>query len=175
MRVFTLSLPRSRTAWLAAYLNGLGIFATHDAWRYAKQASDFREIFRGQGVACNSDSTNIWFYDEIKREFPEAKFVKIVRDLDEVKASVERTYGYADPDVLDRWHNMVLDADAHITIDFDEWDSDESYRLVRYMSNRWIDPNWHTLAHELDISITQDRAFADLELKAEHIAAKLRG
>lgn len=176
---FVLSMPRSRTAWFAAYLNGLGIPAYHDAWRYVKSAKELRELFRGYDYVVNSDSTNVLFYDELRQEFPEAKFIKINRSLADVKQSAELAYGKIDEAVFDIWHSILQKVEADRTVDFDEWGPGQSYELVRFITSKYIDMNWHGLAHDLKIEINLDRIFKDHELVSsgavEHISAKLRG
>jgi len=177
--VFTLSMPRSRTAWFAAYLNGLGIPAYHEAWKYAKNAKELRELWNGHDLVVNSDSCNILFYDEIRQEFPEAQFIKINRSLEEVKRSAELAYGEIDENILDRWYSILQKLPADREVEFEEWGPGQSYELVRFITDKWIDMNWHTLAHDLKIEVNLERVFKDHILVSsgavDHITAKLRG
>jgi len=177
--IFVLSMPRSRTAWFAAYLNGLGIPAYHEAWRYVKNAKEFRELWSGRDLVVNSDSINVLFYDEIRQEFPEAKFIKINRSLEEVKRSATASYGEIDESILDRWYSILQKVQVEREVEFEEWGPGQSYELVRFMTDKWIDLNWHTLAHAFKIEVNVERIFKDHMLVSsgavDHITAKLRG
>lgn len=181
--VFILSLPRSRTAWLAAYLNGLGIRAYHDAWRFVKNVKDMRQLLMHNDVSSklvvNSDSSNILFYDELRQEFPEATFIKINRNLADVKVSCAASYGNIDETALDIWFSILKKTEADFELDFETWGAKQSFELVRFLTDKWIDPNWHNLAHDLNIKISDERIFSDYVLVSSgavgHITAKSRG
>lgn len=96
--VFILSYPRSRTAWLAAYLTGAGVPCFHEAWKLADSAEAFRTLMesKGPGPVVNSDSSNVFFLPELQQTFPHATYIRIVNDLDAVLASLRASYGEYD-------------------------------------------------------------------------------
>jgi len=91
---FVLGLPRSRTAWLANWLTTDCSLCMHDAWRFANTAPELRQFLRSRDFSPtatryigSSDSSNGWRYDELKAEFPKAKFALIERPAEDVLVS----------------------------------------------------------------------------------------
>lgn len=89
---FIVSLPRSRTAWLANYLTCGDSFCFHEGL----MGCDSIKALKGKMEATrfpivgNSDCGNILFLEEIMDEFPEAKFVFIHRSPSEVEEELSR-------------------------------------------------------------------------------------
>jgi len=163
------------------YLNGAGIYSFHEAWRHAKNAQELHQIMEGRGdIVVNSDSTNVLFYRELREEFPEAKFVRIVRPLESVRYSIEKSYGPVDLLILSKWYSAVCDAKVDYEIDYDKWTPDVSWLLWKFIGGKWLDPYWHETAHDMKIELSQERVCKDHILSTQtcdvdHIAAKLRG
>lgn len=179
--VFILSYPRSRTAWLAAYLTGAGIPCFHEAWREAKDVKALRAMMeaRGTGVVVNADCSNWFFLDEIEQEFPDAKYVRIDRAWDEVSAELIDVFGPVDMEPLHRAYVMVHRPIVGFSIDCHLWTPDVTTALVRFMAGDWsISPHWHELMHRLMIQVTKDDVTDLLERSArgelDHLAARLK-
>jgi len=180
--VFVLSLPRSRTAWLTVYLNGCdGIKAIHDGWKYAKNAKQLKSLMeRYPGIVVNADSTNILFLDEIRAEFPEAKFVKIIRPIQDVEQSMKASYGEHNYSNILALSEILEKADAGVTVEFDNWTILDTTRIYKYITDGGdVDPLWHLMAHDFKVAVTDHRIENDLLFgqhgQLEHIVNKLRG
>lgn len=89
-KFFILALPRSRTAWLANFLTYGPSFCFHEGLVGCQSISDLRRKMASidSEVVGNSDCGNILLIDHIVKEFPNAKFVVIHRDLQDVEKSL---------------------------------------------------------------------------------------
>ena len=180
--VFVLCLPRSRTAWLTMFLNGAGVTAIHDGWQYAKSAKQLRRVMGAyeDEVAVNVDSANILFYDEIREEFPDAEFIKIIRNVKDVKKSLKKSYGKADYSSILRYAEALKTVEAGITVDYDNWTEYTSSEIFRFVTGEvLLDLAWLTQAHDFKVTITKDKIRDDLRAAeyglVGHIVNKLRG
>ena len=84
-------LPRSRTAWLANYLTVGSSFCYHEGLKHCFHIGDLR-IMKKAPYTGNSDSSAVFFIDEIKLMFPDMKIVIINRDYKDVLKSVKKDY-----------------------------------------------------------------------------------
>jgi len=91
---FILALPRSLTSWLSVVLSppDSGVRCIHDGFENVWSMTDMRRKLDtcNTSVVGNSDSFNLACIDEIKEAFPEARFVAIRRDIDDVLKSLVR-------------------------------------------------------------------------------------
>jgi len=180
---FILSLPRSRTAWLTVYFNGAGVPCFHDAWRHVKTIKGLRKEMEGtkSEYVVNADSSNILFYNEIKEEFPNAKFITILRNPIKVQQSLSKTYGHVSMAVINKLYFDILCAEANYTADYDTWDSEVSHEMFKCATdgNMLLPLRWHLQAHELKVEITRDRIENDIwhsgSGSLDHIVNRLRG
>jgi len=162
------------------YLNGAGIYAFHEAWRHAKNAQELHQMMMNRGdVVVNVDSTNALFYKELREEFPDAHYVRIVRDLESVSQSIEKSYGHVDAALLIKWQQAVLDAEVDYEIPYHEWTPEVTKSLWKFLGGKWLDPYWHETAHYMKVELSWDRVCKDHILSTQtrdvdHIAAKLR-
>lgn len=162
------------------YLNGAGIYAFHEAWRYAKDAKELRKMMVGRGdVVVNSDSTNALFLEELRAEFPDALYVRIVRDLESVRQSIERSYGRVHNSILLKWHRAVMDTEVDYEIPYHSWTPEVTKELWQFLGGKWLDTYWHDTSHDMKVELSNERIFKDHTLSQthylDHIAAKLRG
>lgn len=179
--VFTLSLPRSRTAWLTMYLNGNGVNAFHDLWRFVKTPAELKKFLESSksDVVVSCDTANIFFYEELRAEFPDARFVKIIRNIDDVKESMALSYGEAVDDLLLKVNDRLLSAEADFVIEYEEWTEARSYELFQFLTGGPPDLVWHLMAHEFNVQVTEQRISDDLAMfrsgMLSHINEKVRG
>ena len=89
--VFILSLPRSRTAWLATFFCHGDTYAFHEGLIQCSSVSELKDLMEetGKAVVVNSDCGNVLFLDEIRRTFPQAKYIVIERPYEEVAQELE--------------------------------------------------------------------------------------
>lgn len=80
-KFFVLSYPRSRTKWLSVALEGL-----HDGFIGCRSVWDLKE--RLSYAHGNCDSSNILFYPQLKKAFPDGRFLIVHRDPEEVEDSL---------------------------------------------------------------------------------------
>lgn len=178
--VFVLSLPRSRTAWLTMYLQGAGIKASHDEWKYAHNAQELRLIMEYRGTVVNVDSTNILFYDEIREEFPDAKFIKIIRNVEDVKRSLNESYGEAEDFSIVRYSEILNKIEAGITVYYDDWTPKITSEIYRFITGEYPkDISWLFQSDEFKVTVTDQRIKDDIWYGKsgwlDHIVNKLRG
>lgn len=144
--VFILSYPRSRTAWLSVFLTGCGIPCIHEGWKYAKTAQELRALMESMGSesVVNSDCSNIFFLDELKQEFPDARYILIMNDAQAVTESLEQSYGEQDyTDLIEAYRSAYfhLSVDPSMVIDCQSWSPLESARLAQCIGGV-VPPKW---------------------------------
>lgn len=83
-KFFILSYPRSRTKWLSVALGGI-----HDGFIGCRSVWDLKERLSFHHGNC--DSANILFYPQLKKVFPDGRFLIIHRDPEEVAESLARS------------------------------------------------------------------------------------
>jgi hypothetical protein len=88
---FILSLPRSRTAWLANFLTYENSFCFHEGLLQVNSPDGLKALFEStdKKIVGNSDCGNIFFLEEIKELYPEAVFIHIKRDVHHVIESLK--------------------------------------------------------------------------------------
>ena len=84
--VFILSLPRSRTAWLATFFCHGDTYALHEGLIQCASVPELKTLMEstGRSVVVNSDCGNVLFLEEIRKTFPQAKYIVIERPYEEV-------------------------------------------------------------------------------------------
>lgn len=110
---FILSLPRSLTSWLSVMLSppDSGVRCIHDGFENVWSMADMRNKLESLNaeLAGNSDSFNLACIEEIRQAFPDARFVAIRRDIDDVLKSLVR-YGFpVECEDITRKANSMLD------------------------------------------------------------------
>lgn len=93
MPFFSTGLPRSRSAWLAAYLSYNGSICFHDAFTGVKKINDFPKLFTERPKASGvSDPALVLHWEKVAGWFPDAKWVVIERPFEEVIKSCQRIW-----------------------------------------------------------------------------------
>lgn len=89
---FVLAMPRSGTAWLANFLTWGDAHCFHESSFGCESLGDLEHAFRRteRSVVGSCDTAAIMFYRPLQTRFPESKFLFIVRDKEEVRASLNK-------------------------------------------------------------------------------------
>ena len=89
---FILSLPLSRTAWLANFLTYENSFCFHEGLLHVPSPHHLDYLFERthKPIVGNSDCGNVLFLDEIYDVFPDSKFVIIERPYRDVISSMHQ-------------------------------------------------------------------------------------
>lgn len=172
---FFLSRPRSRTAWLALYLTGLGIHCFHELWRTCSTIEEVARVITAQqagGPVANADAANWFFLDELQEAFPEAQFIELYRPDVDVAASLRHTYGEGHYEALLEAYARVESATTlsqRTVVLYDGWTPEVSRRVYELANANWYQPGWttdqvawHERLHQVRVSITDERATTDL-------------
>lgn len=106
---FTMSLPRSRTAWIAeAFASAGGAITMHDPLKRCASIAELGEridsilklaVDRDQHMVV-VDTAAVFFYPQIAARFPEARFLFIDRVRCAVELSLRNAGRAFDPDAL---------------------------------------------------------------------------
>ena len=144
---FVLARPRSRTAWLSVFLQGAGVPCLHEGWKYATTAQELRRLMQeqGDGPVVNSDCSNIFFLEDLRQEFPEAKYLVIDHDEPSIVNSLKSSYGDVDyTDIMRAYRQAFASVpfDPQERVDCRTWDHEASRRLVRTIAGRDVSPVW---------------------------------
>lgn len=162
--VFILSLPRSRTAWLATYLNHGNVFAFHEAFKLVKTVKQLRVLMESKskhgGPVVNVDCSNWFFLKELQDEFPDALYIRIDRDVAEVEASARESFGPQDYPVLFEAYHRAIEASlvrAAMVVDYARWNAEESLNIWNLVTGGDVmDSDWHRQMHDLWIQLTPE-------------------
>lgn len=84
---FITGLPRSRTAWMAAYLTGGDVLCHHELMKFCKSKEEFYQSFRHPALRVG-DSDSGLPDTEFQKIFPRAPTIIIERPLDDVLQSL---------------------------------------------------------------------------------------
>lgn len=176
--VFILSLPRSRTAWLATFFCHGDTYAFHEGLIQCASVPALKELMEstGRSVVVNSDCGNVIFLDEIRATFPHAKYIVIERPYEEVAQEL------ADMGVPD--HGEVLlsvqlleQAKAELkplVIQYRALDKQACEAMCEYIGIPFDEKRWEML-DGMDIQIILDKKVQYMNDNAERIAALVGG
>jgi hypothetical protein len=175
--VFVLSPPRARTCWLTVYLQGYGIPAVHEGWKYWPKPDLLRLAMErmSNGIVVNVDSSNPIRLDEIAEHFPTARFINIYRPWDVCVASLRDTLGRDLPDgkaLGARYAAAQISvARRAFEITFEEWTPAVSRKLLHWLDPSLpVNPVWDYFCAGLDIQLFSARLNEELDTyNANHI------
>lgn len=181
---FVLSYPRSRTAWLSLYLTGAGIPTFHEAWKLTNTAAGMRALMesRHAPVVCNSDCSNIFFFDEILHEFPNAQFIKIMNTDEAILASLKTSYGDHDyRDMMQDYRKLFARVDRSdapvLLMDCQTWDADQSRLLAHAMTGTPPERLWAEQCEAMLVQLTPQAIARDVQRvrnqELPHIVGKM--
>lgn len=132
-----LSLPRSRSAWMAHWLSYPGKLVGHDIAIRTRSVREFLAHFSFADGACETSAMLGWRL--LKHEIPNLKTLVVVRDPREVIESLEKK-GLASEglalEVMSRWHMLqaIGSAKDAKAVRFEELNSKE----IRSMVFEWL-------------------------------------
>lgn len=92
---FVLALPRSRTAWLSAFLSYPPLKCGHDTIIECDTAADFATAMQSLAGTVETGLVDVW--SVLMHRWPEARYVAIKRPVPYVMASLARQGFCADP------------------------------------------------------------------------------
>lgn len=156
---FILSLPRSRTAWLANFLTYENSYCFHEGLLEGSNAAALSRLFASTGkpIVGNSDCGNILFMDELRASFPEAKLVIVERPLGEVVDELnDMGLNNYDPKLLERAEDLLslakqwLDA---LVLNFNDLDESACRHIWHHCIGTPFDENRWRMLDGLDIQI----------------------
>ena len=87
---FVLSMPRSRSAWMAAWLAYGGDIVKHDAIATAGSVTELHGLAQTPGIRGFVETAGAYFPRTLLAAFPGAKFLIVRRDKDQVAESLDR-------------------------------------------------------------------------------------
>lgn len=109
--IFITGLPRTRTAWLAAFLSMPGGIIDHERQRQFSTVREYLQSFQAP-IIGDSSSLLLLIQDQVRAAFPAAKWVYVYRDADE---ALEAAVAACNPDLegyISRgWPRLVAEAD----------------------------------------------------------------
>ena len=156
---FILSLPRSRTAWLANFLTYGESFCFHEALieRKGMRALQTRMEATGCPVVGNSDSGSILFYDELQDQFPEAKCVIVLRNPEEVVESLSGIGVFNSEGLVELAYARLLSLkNDHPTYYFDSLGMENCKSIYEYLTEQEFNPQRWELLNSLMIEVNVD-------------------
>lgn len=156
---FILSLPRSRTAWLANFLTYENSYCFHEGLLDCESVPWLHRLFEetGKPIRGNSDCGNIIFLDQLRKSFPDAKYVIVERPLGEVVDELHEiglesfqpeVMEYADSQL--KLAKRTLDA---LTVNFHELDESACRQIWRHCIGTPFDESRWRMLDGLDVQI----------------------
>lgn len=170
---FILSLPRSRTAWLANFLTYEDSFCFHEALSTAGSIRGLRRMFErtGKEIVGNSDCANILLLPRLMEEFPDAKYVIIDRYAGDVAESLESVGLPYDENV--QMSKRLLDEAIQnldcLIIDYDYLDEDACRELWNYCIGTEFDRKRWEMLDGMNITIDMEKMFDRIQSNREQI------
>lgn len=161
---FILSLPRSRSAWLATWLSYNGRPCWHDMLGNVTDAYGLKMLV-DKGAAGFAETAGSYFPRSLLKQFPRAKFLVVERDAGEVAASLVRL-GKDGGRVADIAEQMLVEAVDYLKpralmmhVAFDDLDNFSTLAAIwRFLRNDPF-PVQHTTAL-LQMRVTKLKPFA---------------
>lgn len=165
-KFFILSLPRSRSKWLSEWLGAaLGRRVGHDLITECDSIAEFQRRMGGLRGTCETGAVVGW---KVLRElWPEAKFVAVRRDPQEVIGSFQRLGFFPDPLQIYARANM-LEAFAQSpgvrVVEFEDLGSwGRAKALFEFLSDGGFDGDLWKEFDQRNIQVDFPRRVAELE------------
>lgn len=110
-----LSLPRSRSAWMAEFLRPLCVSSMHNPLQQCASIAELGQKIDKQpsGRVFVSDVAGLFFFDQLLVRFPGAQYLVVHRAASEVEQSM-RKQGIQPPLNVRKAERQLLDIAAHI-------------------------------------------------------------
>lgn len=179
---FILGLPRSRTAWLATFLNYGPAFCFHEGMIGCNSVDAYARKLCAMGASYVGDSSSgtVIFIDEIMTLFPEARLVVVDRDPSECKVSMAEM-GIPSDDIIDDTKTFIeytKVAYSPMVIAFDDLSKDGCEAIWDHCIGEGKDECFYRRLDMLDglrIEILLQKKIAQIEENMSHFEALLRG
>lgn len=110
-----LSLPRSRSAWMAEFLRPLCVSSMHNPLQQCASIAELGQKIDAQppGRVFVSDVAALFFFDQLLVRFPGAQYLVVHRAASEVEHSMKKQ-GIQPPLNVRKAERQLLDIAAHI-------------------------------------------------------------
>jgi hypothetical protein len=177
---FILSLPRTRTAWLANFLTYENSYCFHEGFLGCKSVSTLYKRFEATGkpIVGNSDCGNILFIDELRETFPLSKLVIVERPIGEVIDELhEIGMMNCDPEVLELAAQelaFVKRSMNALVVDYKDLDENACRHIWRYCIDTPFDETRWRMLDGMDIQIIPSKKQADIHKNEMSIESLLR-
>ena len=165
---FILSLPRSRSAWLANFLTYENSFCFHEAL-IDNDPIDLPELFKSTGkeIVGNSDCGNALFLDEILNTFQDTRLVIVHRPIDEVFMSLDKM----GPLFSERENVMsaknkidvISKTCKHLSVDFHDMSVNVCKSIWGYCIGSEFDSQRWRMLDGISMEIIQEKKISQLE------------
>lgn len=156
-KFLVLSLPRSRSAWMAHWLSYPGKLVGHDIGVEAKSVDQFLAHFAHADGSVETGAMIGWRL--IKHHLPELKTLVVLRDPHEVLLSLAK-FGLSSPglteEITSRFHmlNAISSSEGVETIDSSDLDDDDlRSELFEYLLDIPFDEDWDARFAQVNIQI----------------------
>ena len=92
---FVTGLPRCRSAWVANYLTWGDSICYHDAFWQTPSFAAFCEMLDTTPAmhVGHADPANLLVWEKLVKRFPNAKWIVIIRDVEETLAACQKAFG----------------------------------------------------------------------------------
>jgi len=176
--VFILSLPRSRTAWLATFFCHGDTYAFHEGLIQCASVPELKELMEstGRSVVVNSDCGNVLFLDEIRKTFPQAKYIVVERDYAEVAAELEAMGAPDQGEVLLALQRLeeAKEELKPLVIQYHALDKEACQAMCEYIGIPFDEKRWEML-DGMDIKLIWEKKMQYMKDNAARIAALVGG
>lgn len=170
-----LSLPRSRSAWLAHWLSYPGKLVGHDIAIQSRNVTEFLSHFDFADGTCETSAMLGWRL--LKHEMPSLKTLVVIRDPQEVLLSLQKkglaSHALTD-EIMSRWHMLQAIGSAKDVkaVRFEELNS----REIRGMIFEWLlelgfDEDWDARFASTNIQVDFGARMEQLLRNEKQIAA----
>lgn len=171
-----LSLPRSRSAWMAHWLSYPGKLVGHDIAIRAKSVSEFLSHFTYADGTCETSAMLGWRL--LKHELPRLKTLVVIRDPREVLESLSKK-GIAlteelTNEVLSRWHMLQAIGSAKDVkaVRFEELNNRDIRAMIfEHLLELGFDDDWDARFAYTNIQIDFAARMEQLARNRDQIAA----
>lgn len=168
------SLPRSRSAWLSAFLSRPGALVGHDTGIGCARPEDFADRLRVDlAGTCETGAAFAWRL--IRQMLPEARFAVIRRPVGEVIDSLRRQGLYGLDAEMERRDALLDEIAAEprtLSLRVEQL-SDRFFcgGLYEFCMGQWMEAGWHAHMDALNVQVDLPTRLRTLAENAERIAA----
>lgn len=170
---FVFSLPRSRSAWISAFLSGDGAFIGHDVGAECGSVGEFIGMMSNLAGTCETGAAFAWRL--LRQVWPDARFAVVRRDPEDVCRSLARfgLDGFL-PEMMARWAQLeeISALPGTLTVSFDDLRSFEACaELYEFCTRRRLSVDWWRGMEAQNIQVDMPVQLALLQQNAPRIAA----